>query len=483
MIPHRSRLRPSVLYFLALVSVGGGSAFGQRTARQFHPVDKALFEKWRADCERVRDGDPWGAIGDDLESAIAAAGGDVHPDITMYLASIRAAQRQSGDMPENRMDATPEELVTLLTESRLIKGQRGYDSLLSAPLHAHRESATVIRMHWDRLADQEEHDFTDPIIRILHRGRVMIPYLINALRDRTATRCTHITAVTTRPVNMYLRGELAMALLEAIARCRFYVAERGTRFVQHDEAFRESAIRLAEEWWEATGAMSPLDSRSWLISRVSFEQARPMINLLSVQGETGRAIDHLREFLIQPDGAVQFDVARTLAALGDLSGLAAVVQQARAKQKISVDEVRWLVTEGAQHEYRFLRDMLQNSLQTDGNIRNSLSRNILKGVAFAKESRMAVPLLALALDPEDQGQIGPGYPRELQDVLPATATRADFAAVLIQNLTQRNFRYDSDAPPELRRKGIERIRRWWEGEGRSLYGMENARVRRGGGIR
>ena len=62
-------------------------------------------------------------------------------------------------------------------------------------------------------------------------------------------------------------------------------------------------------------------------------------------------------------------------------------------------------------------------------------------------------------------------------------SRVDIAAEHIQRLTQRNFRYDRQAEPSVRIKAIQRIRDWWENEGRGLYGFTSARVQRTGGIR
>ncbi len=481
-----NRRRSGLVCFLAAICLVAAPAGAQRNKNVAPRADKVLLAHWRTACERVRDGDPWSEIADGLQSAIDATDVDrVHPDISMYLDALRAAAREAGDLPQNRPGASPEELVSLLTQSHVIQGQRGFDGLLFAPLHVHAESSTVTRMHWNQLADQPEHEFTDPAIRVLHRERDIIPHLIAALDDRTATRCTFVRpATSTNPSDMYLRGELAMALLEALAKCRFYVSERYKRFVHHDDAKRREAIALAESWWQTASEMTPLDARSQLISRVAYEHAAEMINLLVIENHTERAVSHLRAFLIQDDGSVRLEAARSLVALGDQSPLAAIVRQVREEKKITDQEARLLVAEGGNREYRLLRELLGEGLEAVPGDQVIAARNILRGITLALESRMAIPLLAIALDPQDTTTIGTGVAREIQELLPdGGATRADLAAALIQQETRRNFRYDAEAEPEFRRKGIARIRDWWEREGSAVYRFENARSRRGDGIR
>ncbi len=449
-----------------------------QTSRQ---QGRALLGKWRKACERVGKGDPWDEIGDDLEAALAGAGdADNVSMIEGYLAAIRAADKQAPELPASSPEASPEELVALLLKSRLFKPRSNLTPLIRRPLHvdgAPRER----RMHWEILANGPEHEFTDPTLRIYKRGRSMVEALIRALTDLTATRCVYIPNSTVQPAVMFRRCDLAMALLETITRCRFYVTERGKWFSHHDEAFREKAAESAGQWWEATKDVPPLEARSELISHVKYEQAKPMIGLLRTEGETARAIDHLRAFLIRPGGDLRMDVARELADLGDLSGLDQAVKRANVKQSISHTEAAFLIKYGGRREYKLLRRMLEHDLPANQEGKNAVSKAILKGVAQQKDRPMAIPLLAVALYPDDTVGIPTGLSSKVK--LPSAATRADLAAALIQQLTERNFRYDPSAAKELRRKGIERVRDWWEREGRGLYGVDNAGIRRGGGIR
>ena len=111
-----------------------------------------------------------------------------------------------------------------------------------------------------------------------------------------------------------------------------------------------------------------------------------------------------------------------------------------------------------------------------------VSKAILSAIADNPERPMVIAVLAVLLDPEDKTIVRISA-KQQGPRLPKKSTRADIAAAYIQHITQRDFRYDPFATKELRRRGIERVRDWWEREGRGLHGFKSAGVRRRGGIR
>jgi hypothetical protein len=242
-------------------------------------------------------------------------------------------------------------------------------------------------------------------------------------------------------------------------------------------------MESVRQWWAATKTLSPLEARSYLISRVQYRQARPMIVLLHAEDRTPRVMEHLREFLVSPSGELQFNVAGELAGLGDLMGITLVVEGLHGRNKIAREESRLLVRYGGRRAYGLLRKMLEDDLAQNGSAGNSASKTILRTVVEEDEGPMTIPLLAVALDPEDDVVLDGAIRPSFDLLLPQSPTRADVAAAAVQQLTRRDFRYDPAARPELRRKAITRIRDWWDREGRGLYEFESPTVRRGGAIR
>ncbi len=498
-----------------VVALWATDAFGgPRPSAEARRRAQVLTAKWRQASERARDGHPWEEIGDDLEAALAKAGDASNvPIMAAHLDAIRAAQEQEPHLPANRSEASDEELITLLARSRLPEVQRDRNQLMMNPLHRWVGPGGVRQMHWEGLGEPPEHEFTDPAIRILKRGRSMIPRLIEALDDQTATRCTYISTSTSIASLLYRRCDLAMTLLEAITRCKFFPADRRAAFSQLSESARLKALNQVSMWREATRDLSPMEARSWQIRRVDYTIARVMISLLQAEGETSRAIDHWREFIVKPDGDVELSAVQSLAALGDSSGLDTLFEHVRSHGEITRNEAALMVEYGGPREFKLLKGMLAVDVRpvpepepgavpgTNPGVSNGAiskeakaaalkalkaalerSGGIIAGVTTKLNRPMAIPLLASVLDPSDQTFLKVNnLPKHI--VFPTSPTRADVAAAVIQDFARQNLRYNPNATPEIRRRGIERVRQWWEREGRGLYGFENLSVRRGGGIR
>ncbi len=443
--------------------------------------DLKLRQAWSEACNRVMVGDPWGEIADDVEAALLEAG-DIPfaNDVSANLESLRLAEAQFPTLPEGRTDASPKDLVALLMKSQLLNPQFRDAGLLLRPLHADMRPDRTREVHWVDLGEQPEHMMTDPAIRIFKRGRVMIPALLDALDDMTATRSGYMGVSSRQPAVVCRRADFAMALLEAITRCRFSGDRRNEWFSLMNPAARSMAIELARSWWEATKDMSDYDARTWLLKRIGYEQARPMIDVFLIEGEHERAIEYLRDYLVDASGKMRVSVAAWLGQMGDRSALDMIVAKADRSGELTRDEIDILVRYGGRREYLLMHRIVVADKAPNSKTQNRLSRMVLEAMRDA-QNRLAIPVLAEALDVEDALRNQP-----LQHQLQRggrVSSRAGVAAEYIQRLTQRDFRFDPKASASSRAKAIERIREWWEKEGRGLYGFRSDRARQTGGIR
>ncbi len=460
------------------------AATAQRPATRNH--DREMIVAWNKTCEHIRDGESWLNVASEVENILEREG----PAITIGLIqnqydSILRAVDQAPGLPKNGADVSDEGVVALLMESRLPVIQSENGKLIYAPLHLQMGRDGNRELHWDAFARQEEFEYTEPAVRILKRGRRMIPHLIAALDDRTATRCTNMTKNTNIPSMVFRRCDIAMALLEAMSRCKFYTADRNTWFSDLDKALRDETTALARQWWEETQSLGNLESRSWLIRKINYAQANRMIELMILDNETARAIAHLRELLDRCDNVNdRMNITQRLATLGDLSGVRRITESISASENISNRQADIMIRYGGRSEFDKLSELIEADFFSGSNSRKSNSRVILIAAATRPAEPMSIPLLALALTHDDNdGPLQTSLPTNLRQNLPATATRADMSAYVIQEHTRRDFRFDPDGSPVLRKKAIGRVRDWWQDEGWGLYGFQSSALRRQGGIR
>lgn len=461
------------------------SATGQTQKPPQDDPAAQLLDAWKTACRRAHAGDPWKAIADDLEVALAKAPNHALADtINEALNALLAAADQTVEPPDDPFKATPAELVALLTESRIV-GAEGVNSvLIRDPLRLDGGAGAII---WDRAAVQPEHEDTDPALRAYKRGRAMVPALIDALEDMTATRCVYLIESSGQPGVILRRCDLALALLEAVTRCQFYlpttVKSQWVRhrvvekwLSKHEWSVRRDVAEAARRWWGATRDMSPVEARSWLISRSKYPSAARMIEMLIAEGRTARAIEHLRSLAIGNDGTLQYHVIEKLAQLGDRDGLELLTARIESEGTFTRDQLQLLVKYGGPREYKLIRRLFVEDIVENPEPPGMPSRNILNAI-IKTTNPLAVPVLIEALLPMSQADGEPEGTSSLQ--LPARALNA---APRIQEITQRDFGYDSSANLASRIEAIGRIRTWWETEGRGIYGFAATRTRRPGGI-
>lgn len=440
--------------------------------------DRELRTAWNAAVVRILDGDPWNEIGDDLEEALNRAGvTETSPSVTDALAGIRAAEQREPTLPANSVEATPKALSELLVSSRLINATQRDTRIITYPLIVNNATNDLL---WSSYAVQPEHEATDPAFRLYKRGWAAVPALLDGLDDMTATRSAVRPTTINRPAKLFRRADLAMALLEAITRCRFYVAPRGTKwFSGLDEGDRATAVESARQWWPATKNMPHAEARVWLIGRVDYRQAFQMASLaVHTKGEKAAGMSCLRSLLIdESKDKLRMDVVRQLARFGDLSGIKKLGELAMENGHAITDrELKLLVGYGGRREYVVLRRILTVGLS--GRPNPAVNGRILRELS-STNNPLAIPVFAAALFeaaklPVLESKKSQGSTDWLQ---------ADLAVEHIQRLSGRDFRFDANAPTKSRLKTIERVRVWWETEGRGLYGFQSARLHRGGGIR
>ncbi|NOT01117.1 MAG: hypothetical protein HOP29_10860 [Phycisphaerales bacterium] len=452
--------------------------------------DNDLLQKWSEILMRVMEGDPWDVLVAAAAAAVNEAGETTNSAVVAdYLESMKLAADQEADLPGNGADVSPEDLVKLLATSQLLSPSQLDAQLLLRPLHFHRGRSVAgggdQTIHWDLLGAAPDHPTTDPAIRLFKRGREAIPALLAAIDDRTATRAGFQQSQSTRASVLCRRCDLAMAILEAITRCDFYESRHPNGmwewYANLEPGERGAAVELARQWWAETREMDEMDARSWLIERIPYEQANSMLDVLINDGQNDRAMRHLRSFLIRKDGTMEVSAANQLGELGDPAPLNEVMDRVQRGAETSPDELALLVHYGGAREFAVLQKMMHDDRAVDPKSRNPVSRVILAALG-GSTNNLAIPVLAEALYTDDE-MIDVRVTGGVAAQQIAGGSRADSAALHIQRLTQRDFRYDPAAPADVRRKGIERIREWWESQGKGLYGFDGDRLRRTGGIR
>ncbi len=460
------------------------TAYGQADDVTEQQRDVELLGAWSEACARVGQGHPWSEIAADVERSLEKAGTTPHADqIARYLKSIRLAEEQVESTAIAGPNDSPESLVAALMYSQILSAPDTSPDvgLILQPLHLHRKADNSLEIHWVSLGLQPEHEFIDPAIRVFKRGREMIPVLLDALEDRTATRSVFMMTGSHRPSVLCLRSDLALALLEAITRCTFYRSGGTEWFAQSHEAVRSGVIDLARRWWKETQSLPDLEARGWLIGQIPYDYASTMIEAMIVEGHTDFAIKHLHANLYEDTGQVRPTVAHRLGALGDRSFLNEILMRNSQGETPSRHEIDMLVAYGSQREYELLARLVREDCSKSSESENKISRMILF-VIGETDNRNAVAVAAEALGVDDPFTDYSKVNRPSRATMQGDS-RAEMAARVIQNLTGRDFRYSQDAPPESRQKAIERIREWWKAEGQGLYGFESSRIRRTGTIR
>ncbi len=470
------RLRTVVF---ALVGVFSASeVFGQ--PKNDRRLENEIRVAWQGLCEDVGDQEPWQTHIDKLEPLVARAK-DIEQGAMLrdYLDAMILARDYEVPEGVTVLNATPDQLIEMLSVSRLFGPTQKEFILITRPLQWVRD----VGLYWGQMADRPAHEFLDPAIATYHRGRDIIPQLIDALDDMTATRSWYQPSSTKYWTVLVRRADFAMAILEAVTRIKFSPPDVGHGFSHQPKEKRDEIIAHVEEWWEHNQHASPLEARIWALERADVLESFWMLNVLGFEKQTGIVVEHLHR-LLDRDLSDDYlrDVARRLANLGDNSGIRLVSQKVATSITPKINELRLLAAYGERKDFEMLARRYSEGLTPDKNKKqgqqSSVSKSILAAVEQAK-TPMAVIVFARALFNGDNLVPWPVNSKRR----PHNWSSVDIAAENIQKLTGRDFGYFPHLKTALRRLAIERIRDWWRVHGEKHHQAVSATDGRSDAIR
>lgn len=432
-----------------------------------NPNNRALENEiktaWLNVCKEIGGQEPWQTHIDKLEPLVARAKElEQGPMLRDYLDAMILARDYQKPDDLTVLEASPEQLIGMLTESRLFGPARSEFILLTSPLRLGTEN-----VYWNQIADLPPHDYLDPAIETFRRGRDIIPYLIDALDDMTATRSWYRPSSTRYWSVMVRRADFAMAILEAMTRIKFYPHDAGYPFSHQPADKRVEIIARVKEWWTQNKEADPFEARLWALERADVIESFWMLNVLGFEKHTGIVVEHLHRLLdrIQNQGTKPpedqlRDIARRLAMLNDKTGIRFISDQVQNAQNPNINDLRLLALFGGREEFEMLARRYAEGMSTGKgkppSQRNSPSKTILSAAEQAKNP-LAVVIFAEALFNEEKMVPWPAK----SDRRPHNWSSMDIAAENIQKLTGRDFGYSQRAKISLRRFAIDRIRDWW----------------------
>ncbi len=384
-----------------------------------------------------------------------------------YLDAMHLARDYKAPEGVNVIDATPEQLVGMLTNSRFLGRVTTERRVITAPL---LYMSGTTDLFWERMTNKPLHPYVDPAVVIFQRGREMIPALIDALDDMTATR-SYLSGSGTQWAVMLRRSDFAMAMIEAITRTEFAPVQHRHGFAQNPKETRDDVIAIVREWWDENKDADPIQARVWPLQRVGVPQALRAINLLTVDGHDGLAVEHLHKLLNTGDITDDHlrDVARRLAILNDNAGIERMHDRmATSEADPGINDLRVLALFGGRKEFEWLAERYTaESNAADQKKKGSAStvaKSILSAVQNA-ENPLAAIVFAEALFRDDQLVHWP----EKSSRPPYNWAPPDIAAEHIQRLTGRDFGYNPRMTVAQRRVAIDRIGEWWQKHGQKHH--------------
>jgi len=450
----------------ACVALSAAGAFAQEGT-------DSLAGQWRATLDLLNTGlarnGPDGIVAR-VDRMLAQHAADADPaavaEITEAAEALRAAAAIESALPPYDPNASPEELVAALVDTRA-----RWDLL--------REVITPIpgtrATRWDLECSGEEFPGVDPAMRVYRRGRTMIPALIDLLDDDTATRAVFPAPEPEIPV-LLRRSDVAVALIQAISGCRFFGARQLKWFHQEPPDHRAMVKQNIVEWWSATKDLSPDEAVAWHLDRATDAARAEMLNALIALGKLEPVRRHLlgRFFAsAEPD----LDAAAQLADLGDFAALDRVSASVTPPGPLPPKLVSLLVSYGGEREYRLLHKLVMADLGGSG-AGDGATVNAVVNALRATNNPLAVPILlsvvSASYERGDPAWVGPSRGRD--QVILLAAQRA-------QEVVQRDFGFSMRQNVEDRAEAAQRMIAWWRSQGRGLYGFAVAELDRGGRIR
>ena len=456
----------------------GGSALGQQQNNT--RLESQLRSEWYKICQDLGDL-PWANIIERAEPLVQRAkhleGGGIFRD---HLDAMILARDYETPEDVNVLNATPKQLIEMLTESQLLGIQKNDRRMITMPLIYMSGSTDLL---WDRMANKPIHEYVDPAVAAYQRGREMIPHLIDALDDMTATHSAIRASSSNRWAVMVKRCDYAMAMLEAITRIEFAPVTHDHGFALQPKEDRDATIALIREWWDVNKDAAPLEARLWALKRVGVPQSLRMLTLLRIEKHEGLVIEHLHNLLKKDleDNNLR-DVATRLARLNDHSGIDRIRDKVATAEEVNSADVRLLAQHGDREVFELLARRYSEGVSENDKRRMNAASNSAKYILDAvrnSDDPNAVVVFAQALFRDDALIPWP----ENSNRQPHNWAHTDMAAEHIQRLTGRDFGYNKHMKVALRRVAIDHIRAWWQEHGEKEHQMVSATDGRADAIR
>ena len=358
---HRNR---TVLLILARTSafvaafgfchiVAAGPAFGaddESITTNGVDHDAELLRIWWTVAGGIGADEPWSLCRTQLADGIAWHGASKYAaDCKKLLESIDLAQARSEMPPPKNVRSDAERLVADLWKSRVH---------YRVVLWPHRYITGTDKLTWDHFAETHPDMLSDPAYMLYRRGRSVIPLLIGALSDRTATRVTRTNQNNSRmPLAMRV-CDIALALIEGISHCRFPGHSGSKSLLLSEWPVEDQRMLTAsvQAWWDATQDMSPIEAMLWQMRHGSRRSQIEMLDMLIGMGKAGAAVRFLDTRYHNGD-TIDIQFASRMLRAGSREPLEFIHRVVRSGGTIDHVMVRLIKANGQRVDYALLRDV------------------------------------------------------------------------------------------------------------------------------
>ncbi|HEY3246319.1 MAG TPA: hypothetical protein VGM03_23490 [Phycisphaerae bacterium] len=441
----------------------------------------------RRATERINAGEARGAIADDLATALqGSTARDNEPEVLAaardLLRDLRAAVEIEHQGKSRAADASLDDLTAALIDCKL-----PIDVLTGTGRGAPDPLTHKFTGYWQQLTVSAEHEQMDPAFRLFKRGREALPVLVDLIDDTVTTRVVLGAGKEVLIPTLARRQDVAISIIEAITNCSFNRRMRAagnmyggplTPLIAMDEASRGQIIAAVREWWMNTQTLAPAEALAWRIDHAPVEERLEMINVLVNMGERERAIGNLRT-LFEEAGPphIRSLAAQALLQMGDDRPLVRLRELVARESPPDTTVLGLLAQHGRREEFELLLKLTAEDLEAHPNDRAATAEAILSALSQANNV-MAVPVLVEGLRCTSNA----GF-RSMVNGATQSFSSADLAAERIQILTGIDFGYRADGQPAARSAAQQRIREWWQSEGRGQFSLSAGDARRRGGIR
>lgn len=323
-----------------------------------------------------------------------------------------------------------------------------------------------IAENWDRpLRDVMKKDPKDSACQLLARERTVIPQLIALLTDRSPTRANAASPVSGFPDPQPRVCDVALAIIEFHARCRFFHdSHTGRSLHQLPEEERKQVITRITDWWQeckdqsvAAGVRAQLPHARSYPEKVWMAKVLIQIGHEQKTDDKEFGLDALREMLQQYRRShVGAYVAAALAEFGDTSAVDVFYDEWKSQPQITNDSgiAFYLCRYGQRREWELLYAISQDEIRRGETPSHGAVWACVINSGQAETNPYAIPILGLALGEQDSSQ---------------SFSFADKAADYLQKQIGQDFSYERGAAAANRLAAIRKAQKWWDEEGKRRY--------------